>query len=205
MCLVYFQVMRSLALVMGALYSAIRIYNSCSEWTVNIQYTRNAFHFQWDWESNSFSVAEKRIMESKKFSPLPEEVREWPNWWRRIRLESAEIQSQVKNGKEWENFSLYSVYCLGMNWKRNVELWPKPKWDQLVIDDVLVNSVYSTDDEDYMRNEFKKKVFKSQDFHLGVQKQFLGLLRTAIQANPRVHRRMDEFYRELSRIDFLQG
>ena len=123
--------MRSLALVMGALYFAIRIYNSCSEWTVNIQYTRNAFHFQWDWESNSFSVAERRIMESKKFSPLPEEVREWPNWWRRIRLESAEIQSQVKNGKEWENFSLYSVYCLGMNWKRDVELWPKPKWDQL--------------------------------------------------------------------------
>ncbi len=55
-----------------------------------------------------------------------------------------------------------------------------------------------------LKTNIKKWCSRAKIF-IWESEKLLGLLRTAVQVNPTVHRRMDEFYSQLSHVDFFQG
>ena len=78
---------------------------------------------------------------SRKFTPIPIDVRDFPKWLRTFEHEAADIQMTIKNeGKKTEFYSLYSVFLIGMRWKQDVEMWPKPDWNGYKLNDVKENS-----------------------------------------------------------------
>jgi hypothetical protein len=176
------------------------------EFTVDIQYTREQFQFRWDWRSDRLYVAEIGMADSKKFTPIPNDVRDFPKWMRTLEHEAAEIQMTIKNDqKKTESYSLYSVFLMGKRWKPDVEMWLKPDWAKFNLADVQINSEFSSEEDEFMKEEWKKHLFKNCDLHRSVQRQFLGLLRVAVQEHPDVNRRMDGVFRRISPLDFLQG
>ncbi len=80
-------------------------------------------------------------------------------------------------------------------------MWPKPKWDKYEFEDVQGDS----EEEAILTEVWKKQIFKNPDFHRSVQRQFLSLLRVAVQEHPDVNRRMYGVFRRISPMDFLQG
>ena len=67
-------------------------------------------------------MAESKRMESKKFTPLPLDPRDWPKWLTRdLAHESAEYQMSTKDDKKaTEPYSLHAIDFEGMRWKPEV-------------------------------------------------------------------------------------
>ena len=203
--------MSTLVFVLGAIYVCIcfapNIYK-CMESSVDVYYTRDLFHFRWDWKADRISVAETNRMESKKiFTPMPLDPREWPKWLQQdLSHESAEIQLSTKIPKKlMEPYSLHSIYLMGMCWKQDVALWDKPSWDRYTLQDLETNSNFTPNEKEFMEKEWKKQYFKDYDLHYAAQRQFLGLLRVAVQSNPEITRLMAPVFKKISVVDFLQG
>ena len=149
--------MRSLVFVLGAfflcLYFALGS-SKCLEFSIDIQYTREQFQFRWDWKSDRVYVAEIGMADSKKFTPIPNDVRYIPKWLRTLEHEAADIQMNIKNdAKKTETYSLSSIFLIGMKWKTDVEMWPKPDWDHYKLDDVKGNSELSPEEEAFLTEE----------------------------------------------------
>jgi hypothetical protein len=71
----------------------------------------------------SVFVLEIGMAESKKFTPKPKDVCDFPKWFRTLEHEAADIQMTVKNdAKKTEIYSLNCVFLIGMKWKQDVEL-----------------------------------------------------------------------------------
>ena len=110
--------MRSLVFILGAnfllLYFALG-FSKCWEFSVNIQYSHEQFLFRSNWKSDRVAVAEIGMADSKKFTPIPKDVRDMPKWLKILGFEASEHQMQVKNDqKKLETFSLFSIYLVGM-------------------------------------------------------------------------------------------
>ena len=98
--------------------------------TIDVQYTHEQFQFSWNWKSDQVYVAEIGMADFRKFTLIPNDVRDFPKWLRTLEHEAADIQMTIKNeGGKTEFYSLYSVFLIGMRWKQNVEMWPKPDWN----------------------------------------------------------------------------
>ena len=203
--------MNGLVFVLGAIFLCLYFASGsskCLEFTIDIQYTHEQFQFRWDWKSDRIYVAEIGMADSKKFTPIPNDVRDFPKWMRTMEHEAAEIQMTIKNDqKKTESYSLYSVFLIGNRWETDVEMWPKPDWGQYTFSDVEsnLNAEFSSDEAEFLKDEWKKHLFKNCDLHRSVQRQFLGLLRVAVQEHPDVNRRMDGVFRRISPLDFIQG
>ena len=143
------------------------------ESSVDVYYTRDLFHFRWDWKADRISVAEPKRMESKKMlTQMPLDPRDWPKWLKQdLSHETAEIQLSAKNDKKViDPYSLHSIYLMGMGWKTEVELWPKPDWKKFAFDDLVVNSRLADSDLEYLKNEWSKHYFKNYDLHCATQR-----------------------------------
>ena len=204
--------MRNLVFVLGALYSSIyfapSIYHRCMENSVDIYYTRDLFHFRWDWKADKLSVAETILMESKKiFTPMPMDPLDWTKWLKEDLVhESSQFQFMAKNDKKVsEPYSFLAIYLMGLKWKSNLAVWPKPDWSKYVLNDVVAASDFELEEVEYLTKEWTKKYFTHFDFQLSAQSQFLGLFRNAIKGNSEVSRRMEQFFRNISPVDFMQG
>ena len=177
--------MNGLVFVLGAIFLCLYFAlgsSKCLEFTIDIQYTHEQFQFRWDWKSDRIYVAEIGMADSKKFTPIPNDVRDFPKWMRTMEHEAAEIQMTIKNDqKKTESYSLYSVFLIGKRWKTDVEMWPKPDWGQYTFSDVESNAEFSSDEAEFLKDEWKKHLFKNCDLHRSAQRQFLGLLRVAVQ------------------------
>jgi hypothetical protein len=58
------------------------------------------------------------MADSKKFTPIPNDVRDFLKWLRTLEHEAAVIQMNIKNHqKKTESYSLYSVFLMGKQWK----------------------------------------------------------------------------------------
>ena len=103
--------------VLGAIFLCLYFAlgsSKCLEFSIDIQYTREQFQFRWDWRSDRLYVAEIGMADSKKFTPIPNDVRDFPKWMRTLEHEAAEIQMTIKNDqKKTESYSLYSVFLMG--------------------------------------------------------------------------------------------
>ena len=71
--------MRSHVFVLGAnflfLYFAWK-FSKCWKFNVGIQYSYEQFFFRSNWKSYRVSVAEIGMADSKKFTPIPKEIRD---------------------------------------------------------------------------------------------------------------------------------
>ena len=196
--------MRAIVFVLGAILCLLNFAlgtSKCLEFTIDVQYTHEQFQFSWNWKSDRVYVAEIGMADSRKFTPIPNDVRDFPKWLRTLEHEAADIQMTIKNeGKRTEFYSLYSVFLIGMRWKQDVEMWPKPDWSGYKLNDVKENSAEFTQEEEaFLAEEWKKQVFKNRDLHQSVQRHFLGLLRVAVQEHPDVRRRMEGVFGRLLR------
>ena len=203
--------MRSLVFVLGAnflfLYFAWK-FSRCWELSVDIQYSHEQFFFHSNWKSDRVSVADIGMADSKKFTPIPKEVREMPRWLKNLGFEASEHQMQVKNNqRRVETYSLFSIYLVGMRWKLDTIMWDKPDWQRYSdnIDDLETNSDYGSDDKEFLQIEWKKQYLVDKDLHLNAQKRFLGLLRNAVQDHPEISFRMETVFKQVSPLDFMQG
>ncbi len=89
----------SLVFVLGAIFLYLYFASGsskCLEFTIDIQYTREQVQFRLDWKSDLLYVAEIGMADSKKFTPIPNDVRVFPKWLRTLEHEEAEIQMTIK-------------------------------------------------------------------------------------------------------------
>jgi hypothetical protein len=124
-----------------------------------------------DWKSDRLDVAENGIADSKKFTPIPNDVRDFQKWLKTLEHEAAEIQMTTKNDqKKTESYSLYSVFLMGKRWKPDVEMWLKPNWGQYKLADLQANAEFSSGEDGFLTGEWKKHLFKNCDLHCALQR-----------------------------------
>ena len=138
--------------VLGAIFVCLLCFaletSKCLEFTIDVQYTHEKFQFSWNRKSDRVYVAEIGMADSKKFTLIPNDVRDFPKWLRTLEHEVADIQMTIKNYREkTEFYCLNSVFLIGMKWKQDVEMWSKPEWNRYKLEEVKDNSAEFTQEE----------------------------------------------------------